>query len=625
MNALPTLAEWLATLAPSERHTLAHLWNIADPANLSERLTDPQVVAAMLESLAPAERAALERALAEGGRIAAPALEREFGTLRPHTGFVNPRAYLNALQGVPSAVERLFVLGLLNRGRADDGVYYAIPAEWLPLLPAVAPLDRTPQLAPAAAPEHSVPADPLGFERDMVQLLALAYCEPLALNNNGTLNRASLTRLAERIPGASAASEARWPEATLLRILARDLGLLHERGGTLRVAPGALEWLGLPPAERSLSLLNAWIASHFDELAALVELRWRTPPLRRPGALARRAALELLRTAPAGAWLDLDQFVAEMQRTNPDFARAGGDYEAWQLTDAAGALLTGWASWQQVEGGLLRAYLAGPLHWLGLLDVGGEHAPTHVRISAWGAALLGLAPASPMEEERLILRADGSLSVRPGLPPLPRFQVNRIAAWIKVDSRGAEHYAITARSFDEALERGIGREQIGEFLSRWSGAPLPRTLERTLAAWEERRTALRGRAVVLLEAEDPDLLEGIADDPRLHLPPHRQLTANAWAFDPADGRALVAELRDHGYGLMANLDDPEVSLSERDLRTLLAAALFTSTVATSHGIDAGVTAALIERVRRLLPSPARAAAERSSADLIDILLKRGSQ
>ncbi|HYF65595.1 MAG TPA: hypothetical protein VD886_22395, partial [Herpetosiphonaceae bacterium] len=97
MNALPTLAEWLPTLAPSERQTLAHLWQIADPANLHARLTAPETVAAMLDSLRPAERAALERVLAEGGRIAAPNLEREFGTVRPHTGFVNPRAYLNAL------------------------------------------------------------------------------------------------------------------------------------------------------------------------------------------------------------------------------------------------------------------------------------------------------------------------------------------------------------------------------------------------------------------------------------------------------------------------------------------------------------------------------------------------
>ncbi|HYF65407.1 MAG TPA: hypothetical protein VD886_21440, partial [Herpetosiphonaceae bacterium] len=522
-----------------------------------------------------------------------------------------------------SAVERLFVLGLLNRFRAEDGASYAIPAEWLPLLPAVEPPDRTLRLAPAAAPDHAQPADPLGFERGLVRLLALAYCEPLALNNNGSLNRASLGRLSERMPGAG--SEARWPEATLLRILARDLGLLHERGGTLRVAPGALEWLGLPPAERGLSLLNAWVECHFDELAALVELRWRTPPLRRPGALARRAVLELLRAAPPGAWLDLDQCVAEMQRVNPDFARAGGDYEAWQLTDAAGALLTGWASWRQVDGGLLRAYLAGPLHWLGLLDVGGELEPTHVRLSAWGAAMLGLGPPPAIAEERLVLRADGSLAARPGLPPLPRFQVSRIAAWVKVDTRGVEHYAITARSFDEALERGIGREQIGEFLSRWTGAALPRTLERTLAAWEERRTALSGRAAVLLESAEPELLEGIAEDPRLRLPPHRQLTANAWAFDPADGRALVGELRDHGYGLMANLEDPEVPLSERDLRALLTAALFASAVASSHGIDAGMTAALLERVRRLLPSPARAAAERASADLIDVLLKSSSR
>ena len=616
IDALPSLTEWLADLAPAERQTLAHLWHLPDAANLAVQLTKPTAVAWLLEGLRPQDRAALERVLAEGGSIAAPPLEREFGSIRPHTGFVNPRAYLNALHGVPSAVERLFVLGLLARLRVDAGFQYAIPREWLPLLPAVAPASRIPQLAPSAVPRQHDHADPFGFERDLVNLLALAYCEPLALNNNGSLHRTTLTRLSERTLNAAATSESRWPNATLLRIIARDLGLLHERGGTLRVAPTALEWLAQAASERFASLLQAWQASNFDELSALAGLRWRTPPLHRPRRAARRAVLEMLRVAAPETWFKLDDLINEMQRINPDFARSGGDYDAWQLADAAGNLLAGWAHWRDVEGALIRAYCAGPLHWLGVLDVGGDNEPTHLRMSAWGAALLDLDVVPAIEEGRLVVRPDGGIVVRADVPPLPRFQVNRIAAWLKVDERTTEHYALTARSFDEAIERGIGREQISEFLNRWSSAAVPKTLGRTLQEWEHRRSALRGRAAVLLHAAEPTLLEAIADDSRLKLPPHTALNPTTWAFEAADGVALVAGLRDVGYGLMANLPDAETPLSERDLRTLLAAALFATAFGTHQNVDVGITAALLERIRRLLPSSARAEAERAANDLI---------
>lgn len=620
MNTLPSLAEWLAALTVSERQTLASLWHLPDSVAIAPSLTMPAVIERLLAELRPYDRAALERVLAERGQIPTAMLEREFGIIRPHVGFVNPRAYLNALQGVPSAVERLWVLGLLQRVRSDAGVFYAIPAELFPLLPEVAPIDRTPLLRPADLPRHQQRADPFRWERDLVALLALAYVEPLMLNNNGTLHRTTLTRLAERLNAMGATSEARWPEAALLRILSRDLGLLHDRGGTLRVASGALEWLGQAPAERFASMFNTWLDSHFDELTGLCGVRWRTPPLYHPRRAARRAVLDLLRAAPEG-WITLETFSAELQRINPDFMRTGADYETWQLTNADGALLTGWANWQHVEGSLSRAYLAGPLHWLGLLDVGGDHDPTHVRLASWGAALLGLSDAPAVFEAPLSITSDGTIEVSTAVPPLPRFQIGRIAAWQRVDACETECYAITSRSFDEAIERGIGRQQMLEFLTRWSATAPEQTLSNQLGEWEQRRTALRAEPVVLLQAQEPALLAEIAQDRRVRLPAYQVINPATWAIEPADSARFIASLREQGYGLSAAFADPELPLSERDLRTLFIAALVATALSSTQGLDHGITAALLERVRRLLPSATRAEAERTAQDLIQGILR----
>ncbi|MBA3468778.1 MAG: hypothetical protein H0T53_03950 [Herpetosiphonaceae bacterium] len=229
---------------------MAYLWSLPDATALADRLTTPTIVEPLLASLRPLDRAALERILAEGGQVAAVLLEREYGSIRPHSAFVNPRAYLNALHGVPSAVERLFVLGLIQLFHTDAGAIYAIPTELRPLLPTVAPLDRTPSFGVCPPPQHTQAADPLGFERDLVTIIALAYAEPLRLNNNGTLHRTSLARLAARLSVTAATSEARWPAVALLRTLARDLGLLHERGGHVAGGPQGAGVAG-PVASRS--------------------------------------------------------------------------------------------------------------------------------------------------------------------------------------------------------------------------------------------------------------------------------------------------------------------------------------------------------------------------------------
>ncbi len=360
------------------------------------------------------------------------------------------------------------------------------------------------------------------------------------------------------------------------------------------------------------------MGSSFDELTLLCGLRWRTPPWRYPRRAARRAVLDLLQVAP-DTWLEITDVVAEMRRINPDFARSGAEYAAWQLSDAAGARVAGWAGWEQVEGALIKAYLLGPLHWLGLVDLGGVAEPTCVRLSAWGAALSGLTPPPAVFEAPLQIQPDGTIYVGAALPPMLYFQVNRIATWLEVDGQGTEQYAITPRSFDEATERGIGRAQIVDFLRRCSELPLDAGLIATLEEWERRRTALRGRTAVLLEAANPALLATIAADPAVRLPPYTALNPTTWALEAADGPQFIGALRDQGYGLAATLTSPEAPLSERDLRTLLVTANVLWALGNAQGWDHGVTEALLERVRRTLPANARAEAEHMTQALLALL------
>lgn len=607
MNRLPSIVTWLDQLSPSERQLIAHLWQLAPQQSLAA-LIEPATIQAMWQRLDDAQRAAIQRVLEHDGMIPVGVLEREFGTIRTHAGFVNPRAYLHALSGVPSVVEKLYVLGMIQRLRSDDGLMYAIPQELIEHLPKPEPHNPTPHFDHAEPPEIVFERDPSVIERDLVTLLALAYREPLLLTSGGALHRTAVQRLAQRL-NQQHTSEARWQYAAFLRMIALDLELLAERNGALRVTATALDWLDLPMFDRVSSMLAAWLESRFDELTSIAELRWRTQPLQRPARAARRAVLEVL--AQTETWLTIESLVGEMQRTQPEFARSNADFEAWQITDSAGNSLRGWHNWRKVEGALIHAMLSAPLFWLGLIDLAGDDVPTHVRLNAWGRAMLSDAEPPEVQHDGLRISRDGRMSIAPRVAPLVRFQAQRFAIWQRTDVRGIEQHLITLRSFDEANERGISRDQIERFLER-SCQTVPQPLMQTLRDWEQRRRALRGRMAMLLTADDPALLATITDDLQHDLPDHQRLNEQTWAFEIADAEHVVATLRDHGFGLISTLETPDTDLSERDVQALLRAAI----VVQSSYEDHGISAALLERVRRLLPTAERVEAQRQADELL---------
>ena len=120
-------------------------------------------------------------------------------------------------------------------------------------------------------------------------------------------------------------------------------------------------------------------------------------------------------------------------------------------------------------------------------------------------------------------------------------------------------------------------------------------------------------------ASDPALLATIATDSAVRLPPYTMLNPTTWALEAADGPRFISALRDQGYGLAAALTSPEIPLSERDLRTLLVAANVLFALGSAQGWDHRVSEALLERVRRTLPSNARAEAERTLQALLELL------
>src|SRR5262249_33138323 len=144
---------------------------------------------------------------------------------------------------------------------------------------------------------------------------------------------------------------------------------------------------------------------------------------------AKRAILRLIAQVPPGEWVALDDFVAAVKQTEPDFARPDGRYDTWDLIDYYRQSLDGFAHWDAVEGQQLRSIAGGTLRWLGLTDLGmrGEE-PLGFRLTPLGAALIGRADAPPEPTtEPLVIQPNFEVIAPTYASPYARFQLGRIA------------------------------------------------------------------------------------------------------------------------------------------------------------------------------------------------------
>lgn len=632
---------WLGSCIASERATVAQLWGVehADATDaraadaLADTLLTAEAVNRVLAQLAPQERAALARVQAEGGRIAAPALEREFGKVRIHTRYPNPRTFLLALPQPSSAAERLFLLGLLQVETVGPRAIFAIPADLRPLLPPTPLRDRTLRLTGEPAPPLIVEAGIWELEHNCGTILILAQAGALEIAAGRGLNKASMLRLAQRwgmsrdeLRGIT--YEQHWRYLHFLRLVMQSAGLLRvSADNQVRPTADALAWLQSSRLERLRRLVAGWATSDWDELARFLGIETKGHVIDRDAAAARHAILGFLAQAPPAAWVAWETLLAEVKRVSPDFARPSGDYESWRLVDYRGRNLDGFANWERVEGELLKATIGGSLRWLGLTDYGGGEQqgaapdPRAFRLNPLGAALLevGPPPAEP-PYERLVVQGSFEVVAPPRVAPFYRFQLSRIAAWVSGSAHEeAEIYRLTKATVQAAVEQGIPGEAISAFLEEAGGAPLPPNVAYSLREWAGQHGQLTLRKGAILQTDDPLLLEQVRRDRRLRLPPVEALTEGAWLLGEGDAARLAEALRKAGYGLAGTVEPDGPPLKERDLTVLAGALHFYAAACARLQVESEASGALLGRVERLLSQRQRDTAARIAAEALAAL------
>jgi hypothetical protein len=525
-------------------------------AQLAEAMAAPEAVAAAWDALPGDQRQALEGLLAAGGRMPLRVFGREWGEIRAMGPGRMERE--QPWRDPVSPVEGLWYRGFIARTfeQGPEGAYEAIfvPSE-LQVYLVAAP-------APAAAIALEPAPEPVAVRSagdalldDVCTLLAYLQNERLHPQPDGCWPARHESLLVRRLRDSDP------KRLAFLHHLVRHLEWLRVTdAGHLRPDPGPVTaWLQSSPNQQRSVLAEAWRDDptwndlfHVPGLIPEDTGVWRNDPL-----ATRRAILRHLAVCAPGAWYALDAFVGAVKQVDPDFQRPDGDYTTWYIRNAAtGAYLSGFESWDGVEGALIRYLVAGPLAWLGLVNLGAAipDVPAAVfRLTLMGAVFLGLA-ASPPEPELapLTLRRDFTVLVPPPRR-YDRFQLARVADWVSSPLGGGIEggepffvYRLTPTALARARQQGIPVARVLEFLSHATDASIPRSVEAALTRWEVRGTEVSLEREVLLRLSSEELMAQVMSSPATRRLIGEQVGPTTAKVREQDWPRLAAALGDMG-------------------------------------------------------------------------------
>lgn len=503
---MPVLEESLQGKDLGHLRIVAHFWGIdldspfppPDVRTALPRLVrmmlNPVLVGEIWTTLDVEAQSALGTLRRAGGRLPWAQFIRIYGPLREMGPAKRDRErpYLEPT----SAVEKLFYRGLVSRAFFDSpsGLqeFAYIPSDLLPLLPASegADLPSPGQAAPASERAHIIPATDHILDHATTLLAAL--------------------RLRRQLPAMAQGPCPLLP--TALKSLLGAAGLLDAQDFPL--AEPTRVFLESPRNEALAWLARTWLASAaFNELRLVpnlsIEGEWLNDPLEtRQRVLGFLDALLAERT-----WWSLSSFIAAVYQQYPDFQRPAGDYDSWFIRDLqSGEFLRGFQHWPEIEGALLRFFICGPLHWLGIVDLAApaeNMAITAFRASVWAKALLaGIAPSGlPAEDQSVKVASNARLCVPRLVPRAVRYQIARFAEWEKASSQGYQ-YRLTAASLQGARQQGLSVNHLLSLLRRHAVA-IPPTLVQALERWEKYGSSAHLGTLLVLRLASPEILQAL--------------------------------------------------------------------------------------------------------------------
>jgi hypothetical protein len=488
---MPDLSYSLQKQDIGHLHIIAEFWGLeldstdveSAREELSASVLDFELLTELMASLSAQADSAITDLVNSGGRIPWQAFTRKYGEIREMGAGKRDRERPHLKPS--STAEILFYRGLLARAffETDKGSleFAYVPDDLLLLIESSK--DGTEQ--PAATEALGRPASPKEKGKEI-------------LANDSILDDAT-TMLAALRMGKSLESASLSINVLALQSLLVAAKLIKKN--TLQ--PEAVKAFLEAPRKEALKILQeAWAESTtFNELklmpGIICEGEWTNQPQE-----TREFLLNLLDAIPEGKWWSLNSFTRDIKQKYADFQRPAGDYDSWFIKRASdGEYLRGFSYWDQVDGALIKYFIADILHWLGQVDlsiVEGAEEPTAFRVISF--------EAKQEEKGKISVSSNGKISIERFAPRVVRYQIARFCDWEekKIDEY---RYQITAQSLKHAKEQGLKAEQLLAMLVRHTNNKVPPVLVKALKRWDASGTEARVETQVVLRVSRPEILE----------------------------------------------------------------------------------------------------------------------
>jgi hypothetical protein len=536
---MPDLIQLLKGYDQGLLNIIAEHWEI--PISEQDEISIPQQIStALLEvgrsgnlmnSMADLAQAALQKLAAEKGRMPVPAFVRQFGEIR--------------------------AMGAGRRGRERPDQNPSSPAEilWYAGLIGKAFLDSRPE------PQEFIfiPDDLLAFLPVETQGVGIVLGGPAAPDLIKRIHPASdhilddaCTLLAALRMGLDLEKIQGFKTQTPVHILKKFLaaaGLIDQNH--IPIPETTRQFLEAPRAESFALLFSAWLNSpDFNELLLLPNLTFEGE-LKNDPLHTRQKILQFFSQIPPNTWCDLSSFISDIHTHYPDFQRPAGDYDSWFIRRKKDqAFLRGFASWNEVDGALLRFFINGILHWSGFLDLASSQAGgqiTAFRLSKWAKPLMSGQVLQGLTEESKPLRinSDGQIAIPRECPRTIRYQIARSCQWLT--STNAEYrYQLTSASLEKAVSQGLKTSYLLSILRRHNQGPLPPNIIQALERWDKYGSQVVLKNVEIITLQTAEMMTALRNSPakRYLLDAYSLVTAS---IQPGSKSRIMRALLDLGY------------------------------------------------------------------------------
>lgn len=450
-----------------------------------------------LDRLLPESREVLEALLRNGGIYPLSALIRQFGQLREMGQGKRDREepWLKPI----SPLEELWYRGLLFRAFLDSKTgpqeFAYIPIDLIPLLPELPAEIESPLGHARHDPEWKVAVLPSFFD-DAITLLA------------------GMRKAGSGFKPHSHIEFFLLPEALdLLVHLLLELGVIT--GPTFKLVAEALPQFLQDEAVSHGKLIEAWKTSpQWNDLAQITHLQpaadsWPNDPL-----VSRSQILAMLEPIPKGIWWSLDGFIKAVRKRQPDFQRPAGDFESWIFQDSqTREAVHGFDAWEQVDGALLRYVLCGPLHWLGVIDLGvsrrGED-PESFRVADFMDSAFN---PTPFRKGRIRLNAAGEFQAESSVRPDLRYQIARFCDWVDTEP-DTYRYKLTPAALQSASEQGLGADQVVRILTDSLERDPPAHITNAIERWFVQGSEIQVEHDAVITVKHKKALKELQENPR---------------------------------------------------------------------------------------------------------------